>query len=82
MNLMYLHEAITSKTRINDISNIQIEKYSNNKKSIINQSIELLEKYNINETKETISLMAKSEQKKLVKAKIEEKSNEIYKNEC
>ena len=79
---MYLHEAITSKTRINDISDIQIEKYSNNKKSIINQNIKLLEKYNINETKETISLMAKSEWKKLVKAKIEEKSNEIYKNEC
>ena len=79
---MYLHEAITSKTRTNDISDIQIEKYSNNKKSIINQNIKLLEKYNINETKETISLMAKSEWKKLVKAKIEEESNEIYKNEC
>ena len=29
--LMYLHIAITSKTRINDNSHIQIEEYSNNK---------------------------------------------------
>ena len=34
--LMYFHKAITSKTRINDISHIQIEEYSNNKESIIN----------------------------------------------
>ena len=65
-----------------DISHTQIEEYSNNKESIINQNIKLLEKYNINETKEKISLMAKSKWKKLVKTKIEEKSNEIYKNEC
>ena len=80
--LMYLHKAFTSKTRINDISHIQIEKYNNNKESIINCNITLLEKYNINETKETISLMAKSKWKKIVKTKIEEKANEIYKNEC
>ena len=49
--LIYLHKAITSKTRINDISHIQIVEYSNNKESIINQNIKLLEKYNINETK-------------------------------
>ena len=60
---MYLHKAITSKTAINDISHIQIEKY-NNKESIINCNITLSEKYNINETKETISLMAKSKWKK------------------
>ena len=78
---MYLHKAFTSKTRINDISHIQIENY-NNKESIINHNITLLEKYNINETKETISLMTKSKWKKLVKTKIEEKANEIYKNEC
>ena len=54
---MYLHKAITSKTRINDISHIQIEEYNNNKESMINQKITLLEKYNINETKELISLM-------------------------
>ena len=77
-----MHKAITSKTRINDISHIQIEENSNNKESIINQNIKLLEKYNINETKETISLMTKSKWKKLVKTKIEEKVNEIYKNEC
>ena len=58
--LMYLHKAFTSKTRINDISIIQIKKYNNNKESTINHNITLLEKYNINETKETISLMAKS----------------------
>ena len=29
--LMYLHKAITSKTRINDISHIQIEECNNNK---------------------------------------------------
>ena len=45
--LMYLHKAFTSKTRINDISHIQIEKYSNKKESIINHNIALLEKYNI-----------------------------------
>ena len=61
--LMYLHKAITSKTRINDISHIQIEEYNNNKQSIINQIITLLENYNINETKETISLMTKSKWK-------------------
>ena len=60
---MYLHKAITSKTRINDISHIQIEEYSNNKESIINENIKLLERYNINETKQTISLMAKSKWK-------------------
>ena len=60
---MYLHKAITSKTRINDISHIQIEEYNNNKQSIINQIITLLENYNINETKETISLMTKSKWK-------------------
>ena len=78
---MYLHKAITSKTRIKDISHIQIEEYSNNKGSIINQNNKLLEKYNINETEETISLMTKSKWKKLVKTKIEEKTIEIYKNE-
>ena len=71
-----------SKTRINDISHIQIEEYNNNKESIINQNITLLENYNMNETKETIILMTKSKWKKLVKTKIEEKANEIYKNEC
>ena len=55
--LMYLHKAITSKTRINDILHIQIEEYSNNKESIINQNIKLLEKYNINKIKETMSLI-------------------------
>ena len=79
---MYLHKAITSKTRINDISHIQIEEYSNNKESIVNQNLKLLEKYNKNETKERISLMTKSKLKKLVKTKIEEKANEICKNEC
>ena len=79
---MYLHKATTSKTRINDISHIQIEEYNNNKESIINQNITLLVNYNINETKETIILMTKSKWKKLVKLKIEEKANEIYKNEC
>ena len=79
---MYLHKAITSKTRINDISHIQIEEYNNNKESIINQNITLLENYNMNETKKTIILMTKSKWKKLVKTKIEEKANEIYKNEC
>ena len=58
--LMYLHKATTSKTRIYIISHIQIEEYNNNKESIINQNIKLLEKYNINKIKETISLMAKS----------------------
>ena len=48
-----------SKTRINDISHIQIEEFNNNKESMINQKIALLEKYNINETKELISLMIK-----------------------
>ena len=71
-----------SKTRINDISHIQIEEYNNNKESIINQNITLLENYNMNETKKTIILMTKSKWKKLVKTKIEEKANEIYKNEC
>ena len=66
---MYLHKAIPSKTRINDILHIQIEEYSNNKESIINQNIKLLEKYNISETKERISLMAKSKWKKIVKQK-------------
>ena len=80
--LMYLHKAFTSKTRINDISHIQIEKYNNNRENIINHNITFLEKYNINEIKETISLMAKSKWKKIVKTKIEEKANEIYKNEC
>ena len=55
--LMYLHKAITSKTRIYIISHIQIEEYNNNKESIINQNIKLLEKYNINKIKETISLI-------------------------
>ena len=66
---MYLHKTITSKTRINDISHVQIEEYNNNKENIINQIITLLEKYNISETKETISLMTKSKWKKLVKQK-------------
>ena len=79
---MYLHKAFTSKTRINDISHIQIEKYNNDRENIINHNITFLEKYNINEVKETISLMAKSKWKKIVKTKIEEKANEIYKNEC
>ena len=56
---MYLHKGIMSKTRINDISHIQIEELDNNKESMINQKIALLEKYNINETKELISLMIK-----------------------
>ena len=56
---MYLHKGIMSKTRINDISHIQIEEFNNNKESMINQKIALLEKYNINETKELISLMIK-----------------------
>ena len=79
--LMYLHKAITSKTRINDISHIQIEEYNNNKESIINQNIILLEKHNINETKQTISLMTKSKWTKLLKTKIEEKAIEIYKKQ-
>ena len=58
-----MHKAITFKTGINDISHIQIEEYSNNKESIINENIKLLERYNINETKQTISLMAKSKWK-------------------
>ena len=70
---MYLHKATTSKTRVNDISHIQIEEYNNNKESIINQNITLLVNYNINEKKETIILMTKSKWKKLVKLKIEEK---------
>ena len=49
---------------------------------MINQNITLLEKYNINETKETISLMTNSKWKILVKTKIEEKANDIYKNQC
>ena len=61
---MYLLKAFTSKIRINDISHIQNEKYNNNKESIINHNITLLEKYNINETKETISLMTKFKWKK------------------
>ena len=79
--LMYLHKAITSKTRINDISHIQIEEYNNNKESIINQNITLLEKYNINETKQVISLITKSKWTKLLKTKIEENTIEIYKKE-
>ena len=71
---MYLHELSTSKTRINDISHIQAEEYSNNEESIINQNIKLLEKYNINETKGTISLMAKSKRKKISKGKNRSKS--------
>ena len=51
---MYLHKTITSKTRINDISHVQIEESNNNKENIIKQIITLLEKYNISETKETI----------------------------
>ena len=58
--LMYLHKAFTSKTRINDISIIQIKKYNNNKESTINHNMTLLGEYHINETKETSSLMAKS----------------------
>ena len=54
-----MHKAITFKTRINNISHIQIEEYSNNKENIINENMKLLERYNINETKQTISLMAK-----------------------
>ena len=79
--LMYLHKAITSKTRINDISHIQIEEYNNNKESIINQNITLLEKYNINEKKQVISLITKSKWTKLLKTKIEENTIEIYKKE-
>ena len=79
--LMYLHKAITPKTRINDISHIQIEEYNNNKESIINQNITLLEKYNINETKQVISLITKSKWTKLLKTKIEENTIEIYKKE-
>ena len=79
--LMYLHKAITSKTRINDISHIQIEEYNNNKESIINQNITLLEKYNINETKQVISLITKSKWTKLLKTKIEENTIEIFKKE-
>ena len=41
---MHLHKEIMSKTRINNISHIQIEEY-NNKESITNQNITLLEKY-------------------------------------
>ena len=67
---MYIHEAITSKARINDISHIRIEEYSNNKESITNQNMELLEKYDINETKEVINLMKKSKWKKIVETKI------------
>ena len=55
---------------------------NNNNESMINQNIKLLEKYNINETKETISLMTNSKWKILVKTKIEEKANDIYKNQC
>ena len=68
--LMYIHEAITSKARINDISHIRIEEYSNNKESITNQNMELLEKYDINEIKEVINLMKKSKWKKIVETKI------------
>ena len=78
---MYLHKAITSKTRINDISHMQIEEHNNNKESIINQNIILLEKHNINETKQTISFMTKSKWTKLLKTKIEEKAIEIYKKQ-
>ena len=77
---MYLHKAFTSKTRINDISIIQIKKYNNNKESTINHNITLLGEYHINETKETSSLMAKSKWNKNLKTKIEEKANEIYEN--
>ena len=69
-------------TYIKQSWHIQNEEYNNNKQRIINQNIKLLEKYNINETKETISLMTKSKWKKLDKTKIQEKANEIYKNEC
>ena len=62
--LMCLHEVITSKARINDISHIQIEEYSNNKENITNQNMKLLEKYDLNETKEVINLMKKSKWKK------------------
>ena len=55
---------------------------NNNNESMINQNITLLEKYNINETKEIISLMTNSKWKILVKTKIEEKANDIYKNQC
>ena len=44
--LMYLHEVITSKARINGISHIRIEEYSNNKENITNQNMKLLEKWN------------------------------------
>ena len=74
---MYLHKTIIPKTRINDISDIQIEEYNNNKESIINQNITLLEKYNITDTKEAISSMTKSKWIKLFKTKIEEKANKI-----
>ena len=49
--LMYLHKAVTSKSRTNGLSHIQVEEYNNNKGNIINQNIKLLEKYNRNETK-------------------------------
>lgn len=79
---MYLHKTCTSKARINGILYIQIEQYSNNKENIIKQNVKLSEKWNINKTKETINLKAKSKRKELVKRKIEERVNEIYKKEC
>ena len=57
--LLYLHRAITSISRTNDIPHIQIKQQSDNKESIINQNIKLLEKYNINEAKERTILIQK-----------------------
>ena len=42
----------------------RLKNIATTKKNIINQNIKLLEKYNINETKGTISLMAESNWKK------------------
>ena len=76
---MHLRRLLTSKTQVNDITNVQLE--DPNKSNIITYIYSLLTKYNINLSVKQIALYTKNSWNKLITNKINEKVNIMYLNE-
>ena len=70
---------LTSKTQVNDITQIQLE--DPNKNNIITYIYSLLTKHNINLSVEQITLYTKNRWNKFITNKINEKANIMYLNE-
>ena len=70
---------LTSKTQVNDTTQIQLE--DPNKNNIITYIYSLLTKHNINLSVEQIALYTKNRWNKLITNKINEKPNIMYLNE-